>query len=133
MEDSKKNIEWKKCPNCNGSIPENWKRHDKCGWEGDTGTDTNTETGNTEEQETESQNHNSKDNMRGELNIELSGSRITVTRKETRQIRDYENNTYSVSISRPVETVNRDEIKEMQKLAKEVIAEQKEEDGVVDK
>jgi hypothetical protein len=23
---------WKKCPKCGGSIPENWNRHNKCGW-----------------------------------------------------------------------------------------------------
>jgi hypothetical protein len=23
---------WKKCPKCGGSIPENWNRHEKCGW-----------------------------------------------------------------------------------------------------
>jgi hypothetical protein len=23
---------WKKCPKCGGSIPVNWNRHDKCGW-----------------------------------------------------------------------------------------------------
>lgn len=23
---------WKKCPKCNGPIPESWNRHEKCGW-----------------------------------------------------------------------------------------------------
>jgi hypothetical protein len=23
---------WKKRPKCGGSIPENWNRHEKCGW-----------------------------------------------------------------------------------------------------
>ena len=89
---------------------------------------------NSEEETTdEIKEENPKDNVKAEINMELVGSRITVTRKETRQIRDYENNTYSVSISRPVETVTRDEINELQNLAKEVIGEQKKEDGVEDK
>jgi ribonuclease HI len=25
-------VKWKKCPKCGGSIPENWNRHEKCGW-----------------------------------------------------------------------------------------------------
>ena len=24
--------QWKKCPGCNGYIPEKWQRHQKCGW-----------------------------------------------------------------------------------------------------
>jgi hypothetical protein len=23
---------WKKCPKCGGNIPDNWNRHEKCGW-----------------------------------------------------------------------------------------------------
>jgi hypothetical protein len=25
-------LKWKKCPKCGRRIPENWNRHDKCGW-----------------------------------------------------------------------------------------------------
>ena len=130
MENSKKKTEFKNCPNCGGYIPKHWKRHEKCGWE--EGEEVEGDTGTEEETTDEIKEENPKDNVKAEINMELVGSRITVTRKETRQIRDYENNTYSVSISRPVETVTRDEINELQNLAKEVIGEQKKEDGVED-
>lgn len=55
MENSKKKIEWKNCPNCGGYIPKHWERHEKCGWKGeDVKTETrkeNTDTQAKEQQE----------------------------------------------------------------------------------
>ncbi len=31
MEEQTK-VKWKKCPSCDGFIPEDWTKHDKCGW-----------------------------------------------------------------------------------------------------
>lgn len=112
---------WKNCPKCGGFIPRNWERHGKCGWEGngETGGETNPEVKETPKEES-----------KAELNLELTGPSITVTRKETRQIRDFENNSYTVSITQPVKNVSREDIKELQQLVKEAIDEQKKSDGL---
>jgi len=107
--------EWKNCPNCGGYIPKNWGKHTKCGW-------------GVEDEETEPESP--ENSQKAELNVELLGTRITVTRRETRQVRDFENNSYTVSITKPVEEVDENNIRELQELTKTLIAEQKKDDGV---
>ena len=109
---------WKNCPNCGGFIPTEWSRHKKCGWQEEA------EAGNNPAGE------ENPDGNKAELSLELTGPRITVTRKETRQIRDFENNAYTVSITKPVESVSKEDIKALQQLTKETIDEQKKSDGI---